>query len=209
MHNLPKLPYAYDALEPYIDAATMIIHHTKHHQGYVDNLNKQIEKYPELGEKSIEELLVGLDNLPTEARRAVRNMGGGHWNHSFFWESMRPSTGSRSSSREPEGDLAKAIKKGFGNFDKFREAFKLAALTRFGSGWAWLGIDHDGMLNVSSTPNQDNLLMRGDDAIFGVDVWEHAYYLKYQNKRGDYLDAFWNVVNWKKVAERYEAARAN
>jgi superoxide dismutase, Fe-Mn family len=207
MFTLPKLPYAYDALEPHIDKKTMLIHHTKHHQGYIDNLNKQIEKYPELGDKSLAELLIDLDSVPADARVAVRNNGGGHWNHSFFWDSMRPSTGSGSSSGEPKGELAKAIKKGFGDFEKFKAVFKQAALTRFGSGWAWLGIDHDGILNISSTPNQDNLLMGGNDAILGIDVWEHAYYLKYQNKRGDYLDAFWPVVNWKKVGERFEAAR--
>jgi superoxide dismutase, Fe-Mn family len=199
MFTLPKLPYAYDALEPHIDAKTMEIHHTKHHQGYVDNLNKQIEKYPELGDWSLEELMINLDKVPADVKIAVKNNGGGHWNHSFFWEMMSPKGGG-----EPKNEFKKAIEESFGSLDDFKSAFKKAGLSRFGSGWVWLGIDHDGTLHVASTPNQNNPLMQGIDAILGVDVWEHAYYLKYQNKRGDYLDAFWSVVNWEKAEENYK-----
>jgi len=201
MYKLPKLPYGYDALEPYIDKKTMTIHHTKHHQGYVNNINKVIEKYPELGDKTLEEILVDLDSVPADVKTVVRQNGGGHWNHRFFWEIMAPPK--KGGGGGPNGKLAKAIASAFGSFESFKEKFKKAGLTRFGSGWAWLAIDHDGALQISSTPNQDNPLMNGKDAILGADVWEHAYYLKYQNRRGDYLDAFWNVVNWEQVAKLY------
>jgi len=197
--TLPDLPYAFEALEPHIDALTMQIHHDKHHQAYVDNLNKAISGTPNEG-KSLEELVKVAGTLSP----AVRNNGGGHWNHSFFWEIIGPGAGG-----EPEGKLAEAIKSTFGSLDEFKEKFNAAGTTRFGSGWAWL-IVKDGKLEVSSTPNQDNPLMDVAESkgtpILGVDVWEHAYYLKYQNRRPEYLKAFWNVVNWKKVAALYAAA---
>jgi len=197
--TLPDLPYAFEALEPHIDALTMQIHHDKHHQAYVDNLNKAITGTPNEG-KSLEELVKVAGTLSP----AVRNNGGGHWNHSFFWEIIGPGAGG-----EPEGKLAEAIKSAFGSLDEFKEKFNAAGTTRFGSGWAWL-IVKDGKLEVSSTPNQDNPLMDVAESkgtpILGVDVWEHAYYLKYQNRRPEYLKAFWNVVNWKKVAALYAAA---
>ncbi|HTJ13428.1 MAG TPA: superoxide dismutase [Dinghuibacter sp.] len=197
--TLPPLPYAFDALEPHIDAQTMQIHHDKHHQAYVDNLNKAIDGTPHAG-KSLEELVKTAGTISP----AVRNNGGGHWNHSFFWEILAPNAGG-----EPEGKLADAIKGTFGSLDAFKEKLSTAGATRFGSGWAWL-IVKDGKLEVSSTPNQDNPLMDVAEVkgtpILGVDVWEHAYYLKYQNRRPEYLKAFWNVVNWSKVAEHYAKA---
>ncbi len=198
--TLPALPYAHDALEPHIDTQTMQIHHGKHHQAYVDNLNKAIAGTPNEN-KSIEELVAAAGSISA----AVRNNGGGHWNHTFFWESLAPNAGG-----QPTGALADAINAAFGSFDAFKEKFATAGMTRFGSGWAWL-IVKDGKLEISSTPNQDNPLMDVAEVkgapLLGVDVWEHAYYLKYQNRRADYLSAFWNVVNWSKVAERFNAAK--
>jgi superoxide dismutase, Fe-Mn family len=198
--TLAPLPYAYDALEPYIDAETMTIHHSKHHQAYVTNLNNAIAGTPNEG-KTIEELVAVAGTISP----AVRNNGGGHWNHTFFWESLAAASGAA-----PSGDLAAAIDAAFGSFDEFKTKFAAAGATRFGSGWAWL-IVKDGKLEVSSTPNQDNPLMDVAEVkgtpILGVDVWEHAYYLKYQNKRPDYLAAIWNVINWSKVAERFAAAK--
>ncbi|MCL6514883.1 MAG: superoxide dismutase [Alicyclobacillus sp.] len=199
-HQLPPLPYAYNALEPYIDELTMQIHHDRHHGTYVQNLNAALEGHPDLEAKSIEDLLRGINEVPESIRTAVRNNGGGHANHSLFWEIMSPNGGG-----QPSGKLADAINATFGSFDKFKEEFTKAALGRFGSGWAWLVVD-GGKLAITSTPNQDNPLMEGKTPIFGLDVWEHAYYLKYQNKRADYINAFWNVVNWAEVEKRYEAA---
>ena len=198
--TLPALPYAYDALEPHIDARTMEIHHTKHHQAYVNNLNAAIEKAPELQGKSLDDLMRSVNSVPEAVRTAVRNNGGGHWNHSMFWELMAPGKGG-----EPTGGLADAIKQAFGDFSKFKEQFTAAATGRFGSGWAWL-VNDGGKLSITSTPNQDNPLMDGKRGILGLDVWEHAYYLKYQNKRPAYLAAWWEVVDWDKVAERFAAA---
>jgi len=197
--TLPALPYAYDALEPHIDAKTMEIHHTKHHQAYVNNLNAAIEKAPELQGKSLDDLMKNINSVPEAVRTAVRNNGGGHWNHSMFWEIMGPGKGG-----EPTGKLADAIKSAFGDFAKMKEQFGAAGGSRFGSGWAWL-INAGGKLSIASTPNQDNPLMEGKTAILGVDVWEHAYYLKYQNRRPDYIAAWWNVVNWDAVSKRYGA----
>ncbi len=202
-HTLPDLPYAHNALEPTIDTQTMEIHHGKHHAAYVANLNKALEGNTDLEGKSIEDLVKDLDAVPENIRGAVRNNGGGHWNHSFFWTIMGPNAGGA-----PSGDLAAAIDSAFGSFDAFKEQFTTAGMTRFGSGWAWLSIKN-GALVVSSSPNQDNPLMDGSGTpILGVDVWEHAYYLNYQNRRPDYLGAFWNVVNWDAVAERFAAANA-
>ena len=195
--TLPALPYANDALEPHIDAKTMEIHHDKHHQAYVNNLNAAIEKAPELEGKSLDDLMRGINSVPEAVRTAVRNNGGGHWNHSLFWQLMGPGKGG-----EPTGKLADAITSAFGDFNKFRDQFAAAGAGRFGSGWAWL-VNDGGKLSITSTPNQDNPLMEGKTAILGLDVWEHAYYLKYQNKRPDYIVAWWNVVNWDAVAERY------
>jgi superoxide dismutase, Fe-Mn family len=195
--TLPALPYANDALEPHIDARTMEIHHTKHHQAYVNNLNAAIEKAPELASKSLDELMRGINSVPEAVRGAVRNNGGGHWNHSLFWQLMGPGKGG-----EPTGKLADAITSAFGDFSKFKEQFAAAGVGRFGSGWAWL-INDGGKLSIASTPNQDNPLMDGKTAILGLDVWEHAYYLKYQNRRPDYITAWWNVVNWDAVSDRY------
>jgi Fe-Mn family superoxide dismutase len=194
--TLPALPYANNALEPHIDARTMEIHHDKHHGGYVKNLNAAIEKAPELAGKSLDDLLRTLNAVPEAVRTAVRNNAGGHWNHSLFWEIMSPKGGG-----DPKGKLADAITKSFGSFAKFQEQFAGAAGTRFGSGWAWLVKEGDKLV-VTSTPNQDNPLMEGKHAILGVDVWEHAYYLHYQNRRPDYVKAWWNVVNWDAVAAR-------
>jgi Fe-Mn family superoxide dismutase len=194
--TLPPLPYANDALEPHIDAKTMEIHHTKHHQAYVNNLNAAIEKAPELAKKSLDDLMRGINSVPESVRTAVRNNGGGHWNHSLFWQLMGPGKGG-----EPTGKLADAIKSAFGDFAKFKEQFAAAGAGRFGSGWAWL-INDGGKLSITSTPNQDNPLMDGKQAILGLDVWEHAYYLKYQNRRPDYITAWWNVVDWEAVAGR-------
>lgn len=197
--TLPELPYAPAALEPYIDKATMEIHHGKHHGTYVTNLNKAIESAPDLAGKSLDELLAnGLAAVPENIKTAVRNNGGGHWNHSLFWELMAPGAGG-----SPSGELAKAIEAKFGGVDKFKEAFTAAGLGRFGSGWAWLIAAKDGSVEVVSTPNQDNPLMEGKTAILGLDVWEHAYYLKYQNRRADYINSWWSVVNWPKVEELY------
>ncbi len=196
-HTLPPLPYAPEALEPHIDAQTMNIHHGKHHQAYVTNLNAAIEKAPELAGWSLDDLCRRINDVPEAVRTAVRNNGGGHWNHSLFWQLMAPNAGG-----EPTGALAEAIVSAFGSFATFKEQFQAAGMGRFGSGWAWLVSDH-GKLSIVSTPNQDNPLMEGKHAILGVDVWEHAYYLKYQNRRADYLGAFWNVVNWAEVAKRY------
>jgi len=195
--TLPALPYGYDALEPHIDARTMEIHHTKHHQAYVNNLNAALEKAPQLEGKSLDDLMKNINGVPYAVRTAVRNNGGGHWNHSQFWEWMGPKRGG-----EPSGRLADAIKSSFGDFAKFKEQFAAAATGRFGSGWAWLIDDGNGKLSITSTPNQDNPLMEGKKAILGLDVWEHAYYLKYQNRRPDYIGAWWNVVNWDAVAKK-------
>jgi len=205
-HELPPLPYAKDALEPYIDAVTMEIHHGKHHGAYVANLNKAITGHSALESMPIERLLANLSSVPDSIRTTVRNNGGGHWNHTFFWRIMGPGCGGA-----PTGQLANAIASAFGSFDAFKEKFEAAGLGRFGSGWAWLLLNR-GKLEITSTPNQDNPLMGRDIAgcegipILGVDVWEHAYYLKYQNRRGDYLKAWWNVVNWSEVAKRYAEA---
>ncbi|MBL0173091.1 MAG: superoxide dismutase [Gemmatimonadaceae bacterium] len=198
-HTLPSLPYAPEALEPHIDLQTMQIHHGKHHQAYVTNLNAAIDKAPELAGWSLDDLCRKINEVPDAVRTAVRNNGGGHWNHSLFWQLMAPNAGG-----EPTGAVADAITKTFGSFATFKEQFQAAGIGRFGSGWAWL-VSTNGALSIMSTPNQDNPLMDGKHAILGVDVWEHAYYLKYQNKRADYLKAFWNVVNWAEVAKRYDA----
>jgi Fe-Mn family superoxide dismutase len=192
-HTLPALPYDFGALEPHIDTQTMQIHHGKHHQTYVTNLNNALDKHPDLHNKSLDDLVRGVSSVPEDIRTAVRNNGGGHWNHSLFWKLMAPNAGGA-----PSGDVANGINAAFGSLDKFKEQFNAAATGRFGSGWAWL-IDNGGKLEVTSTPNQDNPLMDGKKAILGVDVWEHAYYLKYQNRRPDYLAAWWNVVNWGEV----------
>ncbi|GAB4484181.1 MAG: superoxide dismutase [Anaerolineales bacterium] len=195
--ELSKLPYAYEALEPFIDAQTMNIHHTKHHQAYVTNLNAALEKHPELGGWSIDDLLVKLAEIPEDIRTAVRNHGGGHWNHDMFWNIMAPNAGG-----EPAGALAKAIEADFGSFANFKAEFDKAAMGRFGSGWAWL-VKKGDKLAVVSTANQDNPLTDGLKPLMGIDVWEHAYYLKYQNRRADYVAAWWNVVNWDAVASRF------
>jgi Fe-Mn family superoxide dismutase len=195
-HSLPALPYDHAALEPHIDTTTMQIHHGKHHQAYVTNLNAALDKHPELHAKSLDDLLSNLAAVPEGIRTAVRNNGGGHWNHAMFWQLMAPNAGGA-----PAGDVASGIDAAFGSFDKFKELFQAAGMGRFGSGWAWL-VDNGGTFEIMSTPNQDNPLMEGKKAILGVDVWEHAYYLKYQNRRADYLAAFWNVVNWNAVAAR-------
>ncbi len=199
-YQLPKLPYAYDALEPHIDTETMHLHHEKHHQTYVNNLNAAIEKYPEWFEKTPEELMVVINELPEEIQVAVRNNGGGHVNHSLFWQILAPNAGG-----EPTGALKAAIDETFGSFDAFKEKFTQAATTRFGSGWAWLVVNQ-GALEIISTPNQDSPLMDGLTPILGLDVWEHAYYLKYKNVRPEYIAAFWNLVNWDEVGKRYQAA---
>lgn len=200
-HELPALPYPANALEPYIDEQTMIIHHDRHHNTYVTNLNAALESAPELQNKSVEELISNLDAVPESIRTAVRNNGGGHANHSLFWKVIGPGDGGA-----PTGAVATAIDSDLGGFDKFKEAFTKAATTRFGSGWAWLVVGKDGKLAVTSTPNQDSPLFEGLTPILGLDVWEHAYYLKYQNKRPDYITAFWNIINWDEVNRRYEAA---
>ena len=195
-YTLPPLPYAPDALESHIDAQTMSIHHDKHHQAYVTNLNAALEKAPELADQPIEQLLANLGSAPEAVRGPIRNNGGGHWNHTQFWQWMAPNAGG-----EPAGAVGDAIRSGFGDFAKFREQFKAAAVGRFGSGWAWL-VRKDGGVAITSSPNQDNPLMEGtrpEDVLLGLDVWEHAYYLKYQNRRPDYIEAWWNVVNWGNV----------
>ncbi|HXN22285.1 MAG TPA: superoxide dismutase [Candidatus Dormibacteraeota bacterium] len=200
-HALPALPYAPDALEPYIDKATMEIHHGKHHAAYVNNLNKALEGNATLQGKSIDDLLRSLDQVPEAIRAAVRNNGGGHWNHSMFWKIMKKGGGG-----EPKGDLANAINSSFGSFAEFKTKFAQAGVSRFGSGWAWL-LYQNGKLAIESTPNQDNPLMSGGKAFMGLDVWEHAYYLKYQNRRPDYIEAWWNVVNWDAVAGNFSSAK--
>lgn len=200
-YELPQLPYAYDALEPHIDKETMNIHHTKHHNTYVTNLNNALAGHDDLLSKSVEELIANLDAVPESARTAVRNNGGGHANHSLFWELLSPNGGGN-----PSGALAEAIDAKFGGFDAFKEEFAKAATTRFGSGWAWLSVKN-GELELTSAPNQDSPIMEGSTPILGLDVWEHAYYLNYQNRRPDYIGAFWNVVNWDEVSKRYESAK--
>jgi Fe-Mn family superoxide dismutase len=197
-HQLPNLPYGFDALEPHIDAQTMQIHHGKHHAAYVNNLNAALDKHPELPEKNLDSLLAEINQVPEDIRTAVRNNGGGHANHSLFWTIMTAKGGG-----EPKGKLGDAIKKTFGDFAKFKEQFTQAATTRFGSGWAWLTLAK-GKLDIYSTANQDNPLMDGKQPVMGLDVWEHAYYLKYQNRRPDYIAAWWNVVNWPEIEKRYE-----
>jgi Fe-Mn family superoxide dismutase len=202
-HELPPLPYAFNALEPAIDAQTMEIHHDKHHAAYVTNLNKALESAPDLQGKSAEDLIKNLNAVPEAIRTAVRNNGGGHVNHSMFWTIMGPNAGG-----QPSGPLAEAINQAFGGFAAFVEKINAAGAGRFGSGWSWLSVDGGGKLVVHSTANQDNPLMEGMHPVLGVDVWEHAYYLKYQNRRADYLKAWWSVVNWDAVAKRYAAAKA-
>ncbi|HEY8414536.1 MAG TPA: superoxide dismutase [Thermaerobacter sp.] len=201
-YELPPLPYDYNALEPHIDEQTMRIHHDRHHATYVNNLNAALEKYPEWQNKPIEEVLRQIDRVPEDIRTAVRNNGGGHANHTLFWQIMGPNGGG-----QPSGALADAINSKFGSFEQFKEQFTKTAVTHFGSGWAWLVVDENGELQVYSLPNQDSPYMKNHTPILGIDVWEHAYYLKYQNKRPDYVAAWWNVVNWDEVAKRYEAAR--
>jgi Fe-Mn family superoxide dismutase len=195
-YSLPQLPYPYDALEPYIDKMTMEIHHTKHHQGYINNLNSALEKYSEFHNLELEEILKNLNQLPEEIRTPVRNNGGGHYNHTLFWEIMKPNGGG-----EPKGKLKEEIEKNFGSFEEFKKLFSETAIKHFGSGWAWLVITPDKKLKVYSLLNQDNPLMNGDIPIMGLDVWEHAYYLKYQNRRAEYVEAWWYVVNWDKIEE--------
>jgi len=197
--ELPKLPYAYDALEPHIDKETMEIHHTKHHNTYVTKLNDAVKR-TDLESKSIEDIVKNLNSVPDDIRTAVQNNGGGHYNHSLFWELLTPNAS------EPSGEVVDAISSTFGSLDKFKEEFAAAAAGRFGSGWAWLVVDN-GELAIVSTPNQDNPISEGKLPILGLDVWEHAYYLNYQNRRPDYINAFWNVVNWDKVNELYQAAK--
>ena len=196
-HVLPELSYAFDALEPYIDARTMEIHHGKHHAGYVAKLNSALEGHPDLQAMKVRDLLGDIKSVPEDIRQAVINNGGGHANHSLFWKVIGPGKGGK-----PGGELASAIDSTFGSFDAFKEAFSNQAATRFGSGWAWLGF-HDGKLHVGSTANQDSPIMMGHKPILGLDVWEHAYYLNYQNRRPDYIAAFWNIVNWDKVGEKF------
>jgi superoxide dismutase, Fe-Mn family len=195
-HTLPPLPYAPDALEPHIDKQTMEIHHGKHHQAYINNLNAALEKHPDLQTKSVEDLIRGISTVPEDIRTAVRNNGGGHANHSMFWQVMGPHAGG-----QPTGAIAEAITSSFGSFDAFKEQLAKAGAGRFGSGWAWV-IDHGGKLVIESTANQDSPLMEGKKPVLGIDVWEHAYYLKYQNRRPDYISAWWNVVNWSEVNKR-------
>ena len=201
-YTLPDLPYPKDALEPHIDAKTMEIHHDKHHAAYVNNLNAAIEKHPELGKSSAEDLISNLKSVPEDIRGAVRNNGGGHVNHSMFWKLMKKGGGGK-----PAGDLAKAINEIFGSFEQFQPKFEDAGLKRFGSGWAWLLLNSAGKLEIVSFPNQDNPLMEGQKPILGCDVWEHAYYLKYQNRRADYLKAWWSLVNWEEAEKNYKAAK--
>ena len=200
--ELPDLPYAFDALEPYIDTQTMQIHHDKHHATYVNNLNAAIEKHPNLAGKSLEELLGDLNAVPEDIRMVVRNHGGGTYNHNLFWVFMSPKGGG-----EPKGALAQAIDAAFGNYTTFRENFEKAANTRFGSGWGWLVAKQDGTLAITSTANQDSPLIEGFTPILGIDVWEHAYYLKYQNRRPEYVSNWWNVVNWEEVARRFDTLK--
>lgn len=200
-YKLPELNYGYDALEPYVDQLTMETHHSKHHQAYIDNANKALEGHDKFKEMDVEELLKSLDQLPEEIKGALRNNAGGHYNHSLFWDFMSPE-----GQKEPQGELANRIEEDLGGFEKFKEDFKKAALGQFGSGWAWLVVD-GGKLAVVSTPNQDNPISQGKYPLLGIDVWEHAYYLKYQNRRAEYIDQWWNVVDWKKIEERFEQAK--
>lgn len=197
MFTLPELGYAYDALEPYIDAKTMEIHHTKHHKAYIDNLNAALEKHPEWADKSLKEILTNIESVPEDIRIAVRNNAGGHYNHSLFWKLLKKNNGAK-----PTGELLKSIERDFGSFEKFQEMFETAAKTRFGSGWAWLVMDKNGKLSIISTPNQDSPIMDGFFPLLGLDVWEHAYYLQYQNRRPDYIKEFWNIIDWDAVASR-------
>ena len=209
VYQLPPLPYAYDALEPHIDARTMEIHHAKHHATYVTNLNKLLEGQVKFVNRPLEEIIADISVLPEDLRQGVRNNGGGHLNHSLFWHVMSPGKGG-----EPEGQLAGAIRSAYGGLDRFKEEFTKAALGRFGSGWGWLCVDNRGRLEIVSTPNQDSPIMLGARPVLGIDVWEHAYYLQYQNRRADYIEAWWNLVNWERVAELYShcmemAAKSN
>jgi len=199
--TLPPLPYGFDALEPYIDALTMQIHHDKHHAAYVANLNKSLADFPEVGNKPVEVLLKDLNAVPEKIRTAVRNQGGGHYNHTLFWQMMKKAGGG-----QPSGELLKALEKGFGGFAGFKDALTKSAVGRFGSGWAWLVLDADKQLGIEATPNQDSPLSQKKLPLLGIDVWEHAYYLKYQNRRPEYVAAFFNVINWNWVTERYEKA---
>ena len=205
-YELPALGYAYNALEPHFDAKTMEIHHTKHHQAYINKLNEALEKEVQLKNVPLEYMLRNLNSMPDTVKNVIRNHGGGHWNHTFFWESLAPQAGGT-----PKGELAAAIDAAFGSFDAFKEKFANAGMTRFGSGWAWLSLNDKKELFISSTPNQDNPLMDVAEVkgtpLLGVDVWEHAYYLKYQNRRADYLGAFWNVISWDKIEARYQASK--
>jgi len=201
-YTLPPLAYPYNALEPHIDARTMEIHHTKHHQAYINNVNNAIKGKANLESKSVEDLIADMNAIPEDIRNAVRNNGGGHANHTFFWTIIGPGAGG-----QPKAQVAAAINQAFGSFDAFKEKFALAATTRFGSGWAWVAVGKDGKLEISSTPNQDSPLMEGKTPILGIDVWEHAYYLHYQNRRADYIAAFWNVVNWQEVEKRFSAVK--
>ncbi|HBJ9808604.1 TPA: superoxide dismutase [Listeria monocytogenes] len=200
-YELPKLPYTYDALEPYFDKETMEIHYTKHHNTYVTKLNEAVAGHPELASKSVEELVANLDSVPEDIRGAVRNHGGGHANHTLFWSILSPNGGGA-----PTGNLKAAIESEFGTFDEFKEKFNAAAAARFGSGWAWLVVN-DGKLEIVSTANQDSLLSDGKTPVLGLDVWEHAYYLKFQNRRPEYIDTFWNVINWDEANKRFDAAK--
>ena len=201
-HELPPLPYGYDSLEPYIDTQTMTLHHDKHHAAYVNNLNAALEKHPELSGKSAEELIRDLGAVPEDIRTTVRNNGGGHVNHSMFWTIMKPNGGG-----EPAGKLADALRQNFGDFETFKKQFNEAGAKQFGSGWAWLVRGREGKLQITSTANQDNPMSQGAYPILGNDVWEHAYYLKYQNRRPEYIAAWWNVVNWDAIAKRFESGR--
>jgi len=201
-YTLPSLAYAYNALEPHIDARTMEIHHTKHHQAYINNVNNAIKGKADLESKSVEELIANINAIPEDIRNVVRNNGGGHANHTFFWTIIGPNAGG-----QPQSKVAAAINEAFGSFDAFKEKFAQAATTRFGSGWAWLSVGKDGKVEISSTANQDSPLMEGKAPLLGIDVWEHAYYLHYQNRRPDYIAAFWNVVNWQEVEKRFNAVK--
>lgn len=203
-YELPALPYDFAALEPYIDAQTMQLHHDKHHAAYVNNLNAALEKHPELPHRSVEELVRDLNAVPEDIRQVVRNNAGGHVNHTMFWQIMGPNAGG-----EPTGEIGTAIVDTFGDFDSFKQRFNDAGTKQFGSGWVWLVLDPDGKLQITSTPNQDSPITTGHKPIFGNDVWEHAYYLKYQNRRPEYLAAWWNVVNWDEINRRLTAARNN
>jgi len=201
-YTLPPLAYPYNALEPHIDARTMEIHHTKHHQAYINNVNNALKAHVDLESKSVEDLISNMNAIPEDIRNVVRNNGGGHANHTFFWTIIGPKAGG-----QPQGKVAEAINQTFGSFDAFKEKFAAAATSRFGSGWAWLTVSKDGKLEVSSSANQDSPLMEGKTPVLGIDVWEHAYYLNYQNRRPDYITAFWNVVNWAEVEKRFTAVK--